>query len=156
MTQNYWESNRTKQIMLYQIPSLTHYPSYPVPVNTCHRTYQYWTTPSKNTPPTDIHHHYESELAKLNKYFHARLNPIVLTTYRMESGLVKTTYNSLHSYKKRFYLTLWNPMIPRHKVVIKSIPSTRTPKHRSSELYHLGVAMQIVELGQKRRLCQDM
>jgi hypothetical protein len=69
----------------------TAYPSSPVPVNTGHSTYQYWTTPSKNTPPTDIHRHYESELAKLNKYFHATVNTIGLTAYRRESGLVKTT-----------------------------------------------------------------
>ena len=104
----------------------TAFPSSQVPVNTGHRTYQYWTTPRKNTPPTDIHHHYEGELARLKPIFSCYIESYRLNC--LQDGVwTSRAYISLHSCRKkiRFYLTLWIPTIPRRRVGIKSIPSNQ-------------------------------
>jgi hypothetical protein len=50
-------------------------------------------------PPIVIHHHFEGDMTKPNKDFHAKFQPLDFTTYKIKSGIAcqSTTYKDYHN-----------------------------------------------------------
>jgi hypothetical protein len=117
-----------------------------------HRNNQFLATPRQKIPPVVIHHHFEGDMTRLNKEFHAKFQPMGFTAYRIKSGIACQTstfkdYLNLKSFLKDnkvpFNLIRSNDSKPC-RVVIKGIPPTTPPKTIQKELHALGLAAQNV------------
>ncbi|KDR16517.1 hypothetical protein L798_09952 [Zootermopsis nevadensis] len=112
-------------------------PSSPTPETrdsgkTGHTNNQYLNVPRAKIPPVVIHHHYEGDMTRLNKDFHAKFQRLGFISHRLKSGIACQTstykdYLNLQTFLKDnkvpFNLLSSNDSKP-FKVVIKGIPPT--------------------------------
>jgi hypothetical protein len=112
----------------------------------------YLSAPREKIPPVIIHHHFEGDMTKINKEFHAKFQPLGFTTYRIKSGIACQTstfgdYINLQKFLKEnqvpFNLLRSTGAKP-YKVVIKGIPSSTPPKVIQNELQAIGMSVQNV------------
>ena len=112
----------------------------------------YLATPREKIPPVIIHHHFEGDMTKINKEFHAKFQPLGFTTYRIKSGIACQTstfgdYVNLQKFLKENQVPfnlLRSAGAKPYKVVIKGIPSSTPPKVIQQELQAIGMSVQNV------------
>jgi hypothetical protein len=51
----------------------------------------YLSAPREKIPHVIIHHHFEGDMTKINKEFHAKFQPLGFTTYRIKAGIACQT-----------------------------------------------------------------